>query len=406
MNLPSRSFDVIIAGAGPAGSSAAIHLATNGLSVLLADQKKFPRPKLCGEFISPECWEHFERLGVNEKMVVSQGTPLRKTVFYARDGRSVAVPSEWFGAAGSALGLSRSEMDHNLLNRAKECGVTVLEEAQAYGLVMNDGVVKGVTLRTPRGQENYLAPITIDATGRARALARKLDPDDQKHHLRKKPLVAFKAHQVNAHVEEGTCEIYVYPGGYGGINGIEGGVTNLCFIVSAEYARRCNSDPDRLISTFVSRNSRAASVLRDARAATPWLAVALEHFGRQSLVPATGLLTAGDAAAFIDPFTGSGMLMALESGELVASTISSRLKRLDAYSFKELARDYRRDYARKFESRLRLSSWLRRAAFVPRLAEVVIFLTGNDRLRERIARATRKSKLTQTDLPVGPRFST
>jgi flavin-dependent dehydrogenase len=147
-------------------------------------------------------------------------------------------------------------------------------------------------------------------------------------------------------------------------------------------------------------------VLKDARAATPWLAVALEHFGRQSLVPATGLLTAGDAAAFIDPFTGSGMLMALESGELVASTISSRLKRLDAYSFKELARDYRRDYARKFESRLRLSSWLRRAAFVPRLAEVVIFLTGNDRLRERIARATRKSKLTQTDLPVGPRFST
>ena len=48
-------YDVIIAGAGPAGSSAAIRLAAGGLNVLLVEQKKFPRPKLCGEFISPEC---------------------------------------------------------------------------------------------------------------------------------------------------------------------------------------------------------------------------------------------------------------------------------------------------------------------------------------------------------------
>ena len=58
------SFDVIIAGAGPAGSSAAIHLARQGVRVLLIEQKKFPRAKLCGEFISPECQKHFENLGV------------------------------------------------------------------------------------------------------------------------------------------------------------------------------------------------------------------------------------------------------------------------------------------------------------------------------------------------------
>jgi flavin-dependent dehydrogenase len=388
MSFRPLNFDVIVAGAGPAGSSAAIHLATNGFSVLLADQKRFPRPKLCGEFISPECWEHFDRLGVREQMVASRGVSLRKTVFFARNGKSVAVPSEWFGSAANALGLSRAEMDNNLLNRARECGVTVLEEANVSGVVIDDGRVRGVSLRTPGGQKNYLAPVTIDATGRSRTLARKVDPNDHKNQRRKKPLVAFKAHLVNARIEEGTCEIYVYPGGYGGINAVEGEVANLCFIVSAEYARRCNSDPERLISTFVSRNSRAALVLEEASVATPWLAVALEHFGRQSLVPASGLLTAGDAAAFIDPFTGSGMLMALENGELVAATISSYLKQLKSHSFEELARDYRRDYARKFQSRLRLSSWLRRAAFV-------------DRLRERIARATRKSKLSRTDLPVG-----
>ena len=64
-------YDVIIAGGGPAGSSAAIHLATGGARVLLLEQKKFPRAKLCGEFISPECTPHFERLGVAEKMLAA-----------------------------------------------------------------------------------------------------------------------------------------------------------------------------------------------------------------------------------------------------------------------------------------------------------------------------------------------
>jgi flavin-dependent dehydrogenase len=57
-------FDAIIVGGGPAGSSAAIHLAARGAHVLLAERERFPRAKLCGEFISPECLGHFERLGV------------------------------------------------------------------------------------------------------------------------------------------------------------------------------------------------------------------------------------------------------------------------------------------------------------------------------------------------------
>src|SRR3954453_1958185 len=97
MNSSSDIYDVVIAGGGPAGASAAIHLALQGARVLLAEQKRFPRPKLCGEFISPECLDHFERLGVGTRMTEARGAPLSETVFYARRGARVSVPSAWFG---------------------------------------------------------------------------------------------------------------------------------------------------------------------------------------------------------------------------------------------------------------------------------------------------------------------
>src|SRR3977135_2401269 len=158
-------YDVIRAGGGPAGASAAIHLATRGARVLLAEQKKFPRAKLCGEFISPECALHFDRLGVAEQMFAARPARLSATVFYSRKGKSVSVPSAWFGAGGLALGLSRAEMDERLLRRASEAGACVLEDAQVGGLVGDEDHVGGVRIRAAGSEREYRAPLTLDATG-------------------------------------------------------------------------------------------------------------------------------------------------------------------------------------------------------------------------------------------------
>jgi len=119
------------------------------------------------------------------------------------------------------------------------------------------------------------------------------------------------------------------------------------------------------VREIVCRNQRASHTLRDAALHSDWLAVSLEGFGRHSPTPVNGLLTIGDAASFIDPFTGSGMLMALESGELVANTIMRHLPQLNELQLQTLSEQYRAAYERQFNSRLRLCSMIRRAAFAP-----------------------------------------
>ena len=380
-----ESYDVIIAGAGPAGSSLAIRLATAGLSVLLVEQKKFPREKLCGEFISPECLVHFEELGISSSIAASHGTSLSKTVFYSRSGKGVSVRSEWFGNVDSlALGLSRAEMDTILVERARSLGVDVLYDTSVNGLLMDKDTVRGVTIKRDSGDVvERTARLTIDATGRTRSLARRLAlATDQRSAARH---VAFKTHLRGANVAVGACEIYVYRGGYGGCNRVENDLYNLCFIASVEDTKRLASNAERVMREVVFTNARARSAMSNAVVAKPWLAVPIERFGRGELVPANGLICVGDAAAFIDPFTGSGMLLALESGKIAAKAIIYAADNLDA-----MAKMYKHDYAAAFDTRLRVCSMLRQAAFTPLVAELAICLLSlNEKVRRKVAQATR-----------------
>ncbi len=399
----TTDFDAVIVGGGPAGTSAAIHLTLGGARVALVERERFPRAKLCGEFISPECLTHFARLGASDLMLKAGGARVWATNFYAQGGRSVSVPSAWFGVGGQedwALGLSRAEMDERLLRRAREVGVEVLEQTQAIGLLMTDsGRVEGVRTRAGRDERTLRAQVVVDATGRARALTRHVEraSDGVGNATRRRPtLVAFKAHLQDVSADAAACEIYFYQGGYGGLNRVEGGLSNLCFIASAADVRACGSDAGRVLREVVQTNRRAAETLAGARVVGEWLAVSLESFGRAELVPADGLLAVGDAASFIDPFTGSGMLMALESGELAANSIARALPDLrgDATRFDALATDYRSRYRERFNARLRLCSTLRRAAFAPRLVTetVIRALDVSTGLRRVLARATRGAR--------------
>ena len=385
-NLKSK---IAIVGAGPAGASAAIRLANTGFEVILVEREKFPRQKLCGEFISPECFRHFRELGVLDKMFSGGGDQITETIFYAPGGKSVSVPSKWFnGDNQAALGLSRAEMDFQLLERARNVGVEVFEETNVVGLLFEKDKVCGLKVKNSVGEILELsADLVIDATGRARILGKLADKHLQIQNPKSKiqnRLVGFKAHLKNVNLEKGRCEIYFFRGGYGGLNYVENGVGNHCFLMKAETVKEFNGDADRILHEVIFENRRAAETLKDAIPVYDWLAVSVDGFGLKNLNPAPNLLAIGDAGAFIDPFTGSGMLMAMESAEILAETVAENM------SDESLFEKYQISHHRKFKKRLQICNLMRRAAFAPNLAKSIIFaLSFSAKPRQMLAHATR-----------------
>jgi flavin-dependent dehydrogenase len=409
-NIQNSKLKIVVVGAGPAGTSLAIRLAKNGFDVTLIEREKFPRHKLCGEFISPECLEHFRELEVFDEMISEGGDRIAETVFYAENGKSVGVPSKWFnGDSKTALSLSRAEMDFQLLEKAKKVGVNVLEETQVIGVLFENSSefrekVCGVKVRDKNGEScEILSDLTIDATGRARVLGKmaekKISRKDAKGKRKKSiknpksktqnRLVGFKAHVKNVRMKKGVCEIYFFRGGYGGLSFVENGVVNHCFLIKADIVKEFGGDANKIVENVVFKNKRACETLKDAEPVLDWLAVSVDGFGGKDLNPAPNLLMVGDASAFIDPFTGSGMLMAFESAEILAQVIIE-----NKFANGKIAEVYGLRHKQKFQKRLRICSIMRRAAFVPTFAKLIInILSLSSKAREILARSTRKTVL-------------
>ncbi len=381
--IVDRTSKIVIVGAGPAGSSLAVRLARVGFEVVLIEREKFPRHKLCGEFVSPECIRHFNDLGVAEQMLDASGDRIVATNFYSQSGRSVSVPSEWFGGT-NALGISRDVMDAVLLDQARRAGADVLEETQLIDVEPDGERIGTLSVRTPDGVRRAIAgDVFVDATGRSGVLAnlaRRRFPDRASSDGRDRKYIGFKAHLENVDLERGVCEIYLFDGGYGGLNFVGDGIANHCFLVTSETFKAAGSVP-ALLGEVVYRNPRARKAMENSRPLFDWLAVSVGRFGRKELAPMPNLLTVGDAAAFIDPFTGSGMLLAFESAEILAGAIASGNDAVAAYL---------RTYEARFARRLRVSRLLRGAGSWPRTASGLIASLGASRsILRRIARATR-----------------
>ncbi|HEY7545454.1 MAG TPA: tryptophan 7-halogenase [Blastocatellia bacterium] len=381
--------DVIIIGAGPAGSSAATRLARSSFRVLLVEEKHMPRHKVCGEFITPEALPTLERLGVADAIHQAGAQQITRLCLAASNGTKVETSiAEMSHGAESALSLSRARLDQLLFENAKGAGAICLEGLAVKNCLFADGSPCGIeAMSIEESREvTFTSRLVVDASGRSSRLM--LRPEERKAGARGGRLYGLKAHLRRVEGITDQVELYFFPQGYGGLSRIEDGLVNLCFIASERAIKESGGDAAKVVERTVKNNSLARQRLLHAEAEGRWLVVGPLQFGARRLAQ-SGVLAVGDASGMIDPFTGTGIQIALRAGELAAEAI---IKAFDSNGeLLPLALDhYQSSYEREFGKRMKVAALLRRAAFSPQTANLLAALLARaPRLARRLLLATR-----------------
>ncbi|HXG95015.1 MAG TPA: NAD(P)/FAD-dependent oxidoreductase [Blastocatellia bacterium] len=383
--------DVIIIGGGPAGSSAATRLAEAGLRVLLLEEKRMPRGKLCGEYITPECFPTLHRLKVMERIVEAGAQKITRLSLVVSKDRIVQTPiSKMSDVAEYALSLSRARFDHLLFERAREVGASCLESIAVKQCVFENGAAIGVeALSLEDGNPvRFDAPLIVDASGRnSRLTVRR---DERAVGRRGSRLYALKAHLSGVEGVKEQVELYFFSQGYGGLSLVEDGLVNLCFIASESTVRELHGDAQKIMGQTVMTNSLARERLHSAEVAGKWFSVGPLAFGRRRLSQ-DGIIAIGDASGMIDPFTGTGIQIALRSGEIAAEAIIESFSQKAMRLREEVLARYKAGYEREFGKRMQVAGLLRRVVFSPRVARVIAgVMSRSPRLTQMMLRATRK----------------
>lgn len=323
--------EVAIVGTGPAGAVLAALLAARGVAVTLLDRETFPRDKLCGEFLSYDALPLVERLGVD-----LTGAP--------RIGRCRVTARHRtyeFALPHAARGISRLRLDAALVAAARAAGAHVVEGETVSSLeIPRARVVVGAWGRWGRLDAQLGRPFVRDRSRRHFGF---------KRHYR-----AIAGQTAGA---QDVIELYSFARGYLGVSGVEEGITNICGLV---HASRLAGHKGRW-ETFVDA-IRAEEPALDAMyaryepAQENFLTSEPVIFRARSPVE-RGVFMIGDASGVIDPLTGNGMAMAIQSALLVAPLVLRLLEREQDRA--AIEQEYRARHAAMFASRI---AWSRRVA--------------------------------------------
>ncbi len=316
--------DVLVVGAGPAGSASAALLARRGFDVLAVDRAAFPRDKACSEYLSPEAVRVLDRLGVVADLERAGARPLAGTVVRGpRGARLHGLFAEARPRPGRPTGLSlpRRILDARLVLAAREAGARMHERTVLEDLLYDRGAVAGAVVRGPEGRRLVRARLTIGADGLRSRVAQRLGVRGTGRRPRR---FAFVAHIEGVRDLGDSAEMHVGPGGYVGLNRIGPDLANVALVAPAALAAPARG---RAAGFFFESLERFPGVRgRVDRRRMVRRVLATGPFAAWSRrVIADGALLVGDAADFFDPFTGEGIAAALRGSELVAEHAADAL---------------------------------------------------------------------------------
>ena len=350
MKPPARQpeiecFDALVIGAGPAGSAAALQLARRGRRVLLVDRARFPRHKVCGGCVNPAAIDVLTSLGLGDRLNRLHARPTRALrLCTGRTSSTIAL--------SGGVAISRQAFDQALVDEAIAAGVTFRDGCSATLQPDTSGHIRSVLLLHDQHTTTVHANIILACAGLdARLLEGERDLP-LKIARRSHMGVSAIATDVNAAYEPGVIHMVHGKGGYVGLVRIETGALDIAAALSPAFVKKQGGPAGAVEAILRSAHQPAIDSLH----ALDWQGTPLLS-RRRTRVASHRLFVLGDAAGYVEPFTGEGIAWALASAQACAPIADAAI---DAWSDAHAAA-WNQTHHRLLAARQRRCRWLTRA---------------------------------------------
>ena len=369
--METAKYDLIVAGAGPAGCACAITAARAGARVLLLEKDRFPRHKVCGEFVSPESLQLLEWL-LGSKCFSDKPKISSARIFSLR--KTISLP-----ISPAASSIARYELDAELLRAARQAG------AQAEEEVAVQEVDAGPVCLVRTRDNSFTSKAVVNASGRWSQLTQR-DADNPTR------WIGLKGHFRESQAPN-SVDLYFFNGGYCGVQPVSENSVNACTMVRADTAR--SLEEVFSLHPELRRRSMNWSPLFPPISTSPL-------YFRPPRTESNGMLLAGDAAAFIDPFAGDGISLAMHSGTLAAESLMPFLQ--GNSSWESVKERYGAAYHKQFAPAFRSAARVRKVLTAPPLIQsMLLSVAGIGPLSRALVKRTRISEPGDRDIRISGR---
>lgn len=327
--LPGLDADVVVVGGGPAGAATAGRLARSGLDVLIVEAKRFPRDKVCGDFVGPVALRELAELGVAGVPDYRSTNVIRKAALFI-DGEELItrlipqVP----GLPASGRVIPREILDNWIFRNALAAGARVMEEARFTGFVVHEDHVV-IRIKSASGTSALRARLLVGADGSTSSVAPALRGRPMRKDNR---IIALRAYYTNVGGAEDQADLYFSPDSFPGYYWLfpaGRGLANLGVGMVRETLPPTEEHLRTLLDRVISQDVALATRLAGAEQAGRVVGFPLTTYDHSLPVTADRVMLVGDAAGLINPLNGEGIQYALLSARWAADAVRECAERGD-----------------------------------------------------------------------------
>jgi flavin-dependent dehydrogenase len=373
--IRTKRYDTVVIGGGPAGSATALMLAQAGWAVALIEKSQFPRPKVCGEFISASSFPLFAEIGLLEDVLRLAGPEIRRVAIYSGETVSASempAVSSRFGKWGRALG--REHFDLLMLDAAVRAGADLWQPCRVTRI---EALNPGWRCQISRGDDSIsLVARTIVAANGSWEKSPWLHDCGAPH--KASDLLAFKAHFDGADLASDLMPLLVFRGGYGGMVRSDTGRVSLSCCISRRTLDQCRKSEERAgdaVLRHLQHDCRGvADALKHATLRGTWLSAGPIRPGIRGQF-ADGVYRVGNAAGEAHPIIAEGISMAVQSASLLCRTLVREQNALDkAETLADVGRAYTASWRAHFATRVHAAAVFAHTLMRPESAALALAL--------------------------------